>query len=88
MQHTIDTRGAEIANWNTRHNDFLSTITKLRLLINTYNGFTRAEFESYMVNDLRVINYYDNGDFTPDEVWDRFQSMCDEEELPRDINRV
>eukprot|EP00972_Heterocapsa_arctica_P067335 9937328-Heterocapsa_arctica.AAC.1 len=57
------------ARWMARDADMCNTIHRLRLHINTYNGFTRVEWESYMVNDLLVTNYYDNGDFTPDEVW-------------------
>eukprot|EP00972_Heterocapsa_arctica_P007320 1067413-Heterocapsa_arctica.AAC.1 len=84
MQHTIDRMQSAV-------HQQLSTETRLRLLINTYNGFTRTEFESYIVNDLHIANYYDSDEYGvegPDKMWDRFQTMCDEEELQRDINRA
>eukprot|EP00972_Heterocapsa_arctica_P099999 14746404-Heterocapsa_arctica.AAC.1 len=87
MQRTIEQMQLD---HHTRQMDYLSTTTRLRLLINTYNGFTRTEFESYIMNDLGVVNYYNSAfeDCAPDAMWDRFQTMCDEEELQRDITRA
>eukprot|EP00972_Heterocapsa_arctica_P008696 1275075-Heterocapsa_arctica.AAC.1 len=65
-----------------RYNAFeynqVQIISKLRALISSYHNITRTEYESDIMNDLRLVNNPFIEDDDPIAMWERFQEACDE----------